>query len=324
MPRRARADFAALDAVASAQRGLVTTAQLHALGLPSSTIHERIRAGGPWTRLLPATYLTSRARPDRSQQREAVRLYAGPGCVITAADALELHGVRRPRATEDWPVHVLIDHALRRASVGCALVERTRRLPDAVWLEGVPVAPVERAVVDLCRRLQSRGDVTAVVARAVQQSGASIDRLEEEVASAPIRHTSLVREAVAAIGAGVASAPEAELRRLWLGSQLPTPLWNPDLFDRTGAFIARPDAYLPDVALAVEVESREFHFESADWLRTMERQARMTARGITVLPYPPSALRERPDQLLAQIDATRRGLVGRQLPDLVVRPRRVA
>lgn len=324
MPRRSRADLTRLDDLAAAQRGLVTAAQLVELRLAPSMIHHRARTGGPWSRILPAVYLTAGGEPNRSQQRVAALLYAGATGVLTGVDALDLLGVRAERRPTPPPVHVLIDHAVRRTSVGFVLVERTRRLPTPTTRDGFAIAPIERAVVDHCRRLQRRGDVTALVARAVQLGNASVPRLEHEVAAAPRRNTALVREAVAAIGDGVASAPEAELRRLVLASALPTPLWNPDLVDATGAFIARPDAYWPDSALAVEVESREFHFEAADWTRTMERQSRMTSRGITVLPYPPSRLRQAPEAVLSEIAATRHALVGRPLPDVTVHPQRTA
>ena len=323
MPRRSRADLSALADVANAQHGLITAGQLRQLGLPSSSINHRVRTGGAWSRLLPGVYLTGREQPDRTQQREAARLYAGDGAALTGVDAIELLGVTPPRSAPR-AVHVLIEHSIRRASVGFVVVERTRRLPLPAIRNGFAIAPIERAVVDLARRLQDRNDVTALVARAVQSGGASVMALRDEVAAAPIRHTALIREAVHAITDGVASAPEAELRRLWLTSPLPVPLWNPDLLGSDGQFIARPDAYLPEVGLAVEVESKEFHFAAADWEHTMRRQGRMTAVGITVLQYPPSRLRREPEHVVAEIAATYRTLLGRRGPDLVARPRLVS
>jgi len=320
MPRRSHADLARLADLVAAQRGLVTTAQLRELGLPSSAVNHRIRPGGPWTRVLPAVYLTTRAQPDRAQQRAAATLYCGERSVLTGVDALELLGVRSPRSATSRPVLVLLDHAVRRNSVAFVEVERTRRLPVPHSHDGHLVAPLERAVVDLSRRLQDRDDVTALVARAIQNGGASVQDLRREVAAAPIRHTALIREAVTAISDGVASAPEAALRRLWLTSSLPAPLWNPDLFDRNGTFIARPDAYVPEVGLAIEVESRQFHFAAADWERTMKRQGGMTSHGITVLQYPPNRLSHEPEQVLSEIAATQRVLSGRPTPDVVVRP----
>ena len=36
-------------------------------------------------------------------------------------------------------------------------------------------------------------------------------------------------------------------------------------------FVAVPDAWWPDVGVAVEVESREWHLSPEDWERTMRR-----------------------------------------------------
>ena len=58
--------------------------------------------------------------------------------------------------------------------------------------------------------------------------------------------------------------------------------------------------------VAAEVDSREYHFDEADWERTMQRHARMTAAGIKVLHFTPWRIRSQPDQVLADIRATLR------------------
>jgi hypothetical protein len=77
---------------------------------------------------------------------------------------------------------------------------------------------------------------------------------------------------------------------------------NPRLFvgDK---FLARPDAWWPDKAVAVEVESKSWHLSPADWERTLARRALMAAEGIVVLPFPPSKLRTAKQQVAREIRA---------------------
>jgi hypothetical protein len=68
MPRRAATDLALIDAITSAQLGLIAMAQLAEAGVSRSTTQRRIRTGGPWSRVLPGIYLVTGGSPDRSQQ----------------------------------------------------------------------------------------------------------------------------------------------------------------------------------------------------------------------------------------------------------------
>ena len=65
----------AVDALIQAQDRIVTRSQLRGLGLPKSTIQSRLRPGGPWQRLLPATYLAQTGPPSLRQLSRAALLY---------------------------------------------------------------------------------------------------------------------------------------------------------------------------------------------------------------------------------------------------------
>jgi hypothetical protein len=95
-------------------------------------------------------------------------------------------------------------------------------------------------------------------------------------------YDALFRRVLAEVAAGIRSAPEAELRELIASSSLPPPLYNPDLY-LNGKFLARPDAWWPQAAVAVEVDSKEWHLLPSDWQRTLRRHRRMTAAGIYVV-----------------------------------------
>lgn len=52
----------------------------------------------------------------------------------------------------------------------------------------------------------------------------------------------------------------------------------------------------------LEIDSREYHFEAADWQRTMQRHLELTTLGFSVVHRPPSALRQ-PRRFVAEVEA---------------------
>lgn len=93
----------------------------------------------------------------------------------------------------------------------------------------------------------------------------------------------------------------------------PAALWNPRLYDRDGAFIAIPDAWFDEVAMAWEIDSKEWHLSPEDYAATVQRRTRMMAAGVIVVQRLPSALRLRPAAVLGDLQAN--------LAHAAVRPR---
>jgi hypothetical protein len=297
---------------------------LERIGIARSTITHRCRSDGPWQRLLPGTVLLHNGPPTRADLRRAGLLYCDgdrPGarrCVLTGLDAVELHGMRNGPAPSG-PVHVLVPAEVRRAGRGRLLVERTERLPDpgpGRW----PLAPVARAVLDFARNSRDRGVVRAVLAEAVQRGACSPQELAVELAAGSDRGSALPREVLAEIGDGVRSPAEAEARLLARRSGLPVPLWNADLYGPDGRFLARPDAWFDDVAMAWEIDSRQWHLGPAEHAATLERRARLTAAGVLVVQHLPSALRQRPDEVLTDLRRSYAHAAARPRPALRVVP----
>jgi hypothetical protein len=94
---------------------------------------------------------------------------------------------------------------------------------------------------------------------------------------------------------GARSAPESELRAILCGSRiLPTVEWNVPLRADDGARLPTPDGWIDDVAVALEVDSREYHLSPEDWQRTLQRHNTLGRYGVLVLHFTPSEIRERP------------------------------
>lgn len=237
------------------QRQVLSRGQAFASGVTASGVQHRTRRGGPWQRLLPGVYLTTSGAPTLEQLAVAAVLYAGPNSLLTGAAALRAY---RMQAPESHQVDVLVPASRQPASRDYVVIHRTQRMPASVGCDGVlRLAPEARAVADAARSLRDLSEVRAVVAGAVQQRRCRIEDLAAELREGPIRGSAQLRKVMQEVIDGIRSPAEADLRRLIITSGLPRPLFNPDLYVG-GQFLARPDAWWPDAAVAVEIDSRRW------------------------------------------------------------------
>lgn len=270
---------------------VVRVADLVALGVARSTIAERCRRGGPWRRLLPGVVKLDNGPVTRDDRRRAALLYARGRALITGADALELHGMERmPRPS--GPVHLLVPDDCRRAGGGRVLAERTARMPQPPpgrW----PITPIDRAALDHTRRLDDRNLVRAVLAEVVQRGRCSPAQLAAELAAGSGRGSALPRAVLQEVSAGVRSVAEADARLALRGCGLPDPQWNVAVLAADGTFLGVPDAWFDEVAMAWEIDSREWHLRPEDYERTVARRAVLMSARIVVMQTLPSALADR-------------------------------
>ena len=304
-----------LDWLLAYQRGVVSSAQALAIGFTVAGLKHRYRPGGPWQRLLPRVYLTSNGEPTSEQLQTAALLYAGRASVITGPAALRWYRLRAPEARR---IDVLVPAARHCSSHSFVTVHRTCRLPDAQTRDlAIGYVAAARAVADTVLRLAARSEVRAIVASAVQQGRCTIAELAAELAAGPVRGSGLFRSVLAEVCDGIRSPAEADFRDLIKKSGLPQPLFNPQLVI-DGALLAKPDAWWPDRALAVEIDSREWHLSPDDWEATMARDGRLRAVGIRVIHVTPRQVRTEPNRVLRTIaDALRSGT---PLPGLITVP----
>jgi very-short-patch-repair endonuclease len=164
-----------------------------------------------------------------------------------------------------------------------------------------------RAVADTVRAIDKRSDARAVVGSAVQKSRCTISQLAAELAAGPIRGSANLRAVLDEVADGVRSAAEGDFHALVRTSSLPKPMFNARLF-ADGVLLGVVDAWWPHAGVAVEVDSREWHFEPAAWEATMRRHSRLTAAGVSVIHVSPKQIRTEPDRIVRDIDAAlRRG-----------------
>ena len=122
--------------------------------------------------------------------------------------------------------------------------------------------------------------------------------------------SALFREALTDVADGIRSTAEADLRDLLLKARLPMPLFNPSVYDGD-TFIAKPDAWWPELGVAAEVDSHEYHMSPEDHARTLARGRRMGVAQMVVLRFTPKQIRSEPAEVINEIRGTLEGARGR-------------
>ena len=291
------------------QVGVIARHQATQAGLTVGELRHRLRLRGPWRALLPGVYMAATGTPTTLQQEMAALLYAGPDSAITGSAALRCHHIR---AELPDCVDVLVPASRKRRDAAFVRVHRTIRMPERIWQAGpVRYALPPRAVADTVRDMASLRDVRAVVADAVQRGRCAIKELAAELGGGPVAGSALFRLALADVADGIRSAAEADLKDLLARSGLPMPLFNPSVYDADGTFIARPDAWWPDLGVAVEVDSHEWHLSPEDHAGTLARGRRMGKHQMIVLRFTPRQIRSEPAEVIKDIREALHGARGR-------------
>ncbi|MEU3493886.1 type IV toxin-antitoxin system AbiEi family antitoxin domain-containing protein [Kitasatospora cineracea] len=328
-----------LEELARRQQNVVTASQLRARGVPARMVSEHCRSGGPWQRLLPRVYLLQDGAPTPEQRMWAALLYAaqnGPagdgareGAVITGAAALALYGfVSVPRLPAVHGVEVLVPRQRRLRDAGQVRIRRTGRVLEARSVHGLAVAPVARAVADAISEWAEQGAfesgrvgpglLRALLREALErEGGCPAAELLAELAEAQLLAVPRVRAAVDELLAARREAAFAELTALAAERGLPVPLPGPELRMRGGTYIAVPDLYWPEAAVAVEVDSelRCVSEGEAAWVRG--GQHRMEYLGVRVVYIGSARLAAERDAVGGEL-AEAYGIGGENVVELVV------
>ena len=274
---------------------MIAASELVELGVPESTVYRRCRDGGPWQLLAPGIVLLHNGAPSVRQLEVAALLHGGPGAVLTGLSAIRHHGLRRgPAATQ---VHVLVPQVRQVRSVRHVLVERTTRMPRPVLRSGLPVAPLDRAVLDAVRRLKDTEEIAALLAEPVQRRMLLAEHLLRELDAGCRKGSATPRVVLRAVVDGVHSAAEFVARDWWLDrSDLPPARFNARVLDERGRFVAIVDVLVEESGFVWEIDSVEAHFSTPEQVEeTARRRRALTAVGLHVLGTRPGQLRGDPE-----------------------------
>ncbi|MGW2261228.1 hypothetical protein ACWCXE_25985 [Streptomyces sp. NPDC001780] len=324
-------------------------ARLREHGVPAGRVAARCRPGGPWQQLLPGVYLLHAGLPTSEERLRAVLLYAGRAepapvpaqpspsgadgaggtagqagtagvgaaasaggpVMITGLAALALHGFSAtPPLSSLHRIDVLVPRTRRLRSTGCARIVRARALPRPEPIGGLPVAPVVRAVADAVADLSEAGPVVTLLTEAVRGGHCEPAAVVRELHQSGLLVRPHVVAAVDTLLAEGRTLAEARLYEMVRAHGLPEPLWNVDLRLPGGPGLGAVDAYWPEQAVAVELDTRAPHpgvhsrtesqagpdDEEARWSATARKREHLERLGITVVHLTPAKLRESPEQ----------------------------
>ena len=306
------------------QRRVLTTAQLRSHGVTAAETNEQCRPGGPWQQFLPGVFLLHPGPPTSEERLHAVLMYAArspvpepaagipaqPGAgephapqrytdaLITGLAALTLHGfASAPPLLSLDRIDVLVPRMRRLRSTGCARIVRTPSLPAPSYVTGVPVAPVPRALADAVAELADAGAVRRLLTEAVRGGHCEPAAVVKELTQARLLNRPHVVDAVDSLLAEGRAIAEDRLYRMVREYGLPDPVWNVDLRLPGGPHLGGLDAYWPDQAVAVELDTRApRQDEDATWSEYARKREHLERLGITVVHITPKKLRDTMDQ----------------------------
>lgn len=303
-----------LDELARRQQNVVTASQLRSRGVPARTVTEHCRPGGPWQRLLPRVFLLQSGRPTPEQRMWAALLYAAQNGlverrgapVITGAAALALYGFASvPGLQFVRGVDVLVPRQRRLRDAGEVRIMRTERALDSRLVHGLACAPVARAVADMLAAPEGLppAAVRDLLREAVADHGCPPRELVAELREAGLLAVPPVRAALDEVLAAARDTAAQRLRELldeWL---LPRPVCAVELRMRGGTFVAVPDLFWPERAVAVELDSdvRCVSEGESAWVRG--GQHRMEYLGVRVVYLSSERLADDPEAVARELRA---------------------
>lgn len=305
-------------------RRVMTASQLRSHGVSSAETNEQCRTGGPWQQILPGVILLHPGPPTSEERLHAVLMYAAkerpagvpsqPGAeqphaptyaeaMITGLTALTLHGfTSAPPLMSQNKLDVLVPRLRRLRSTGCARIVRTSSLPAPQQVTGLPVAPVPRALADAVSELSDAGVVRRLLTEAVRGGHCEPAAVVRELNNAKLLSRPHVVDAVDSLLAEGRAIAEDRLFRMVREHGLPDPVWNVDLRLPGGPHLGGLDAYWPEQAVAVELDTRApRQDEDALWSEYARKREHLERLGITVVYITPKKLREAMEQQAAVV-----------------------
>ncbi|MEU1090011.1 hypothetical protein ABZ401_24855 [Streptomyces sp. NPDC005892] len=282
----------ALPRTPGAELPVVTGAQLRRQGLTAAQVSERCTPRGPWQQLLPGVYLLHTGPAGGRERLRAALLYAArpaagrrgaesghgtsgtpgtsgtdgtgttgaaagaEGAVVTGVAALALHGfAAAPPVPALTHVDVLVPRTRRLRATGFVRVVRAALPPEPLVVDGFPVVTAERAVADVVAGLDAPAAVRLLLTEAARDGHCEPAALVAELSAAKLLGRPVVTRAVELLLAEGRSLAEERLYAMVRVHGLPEPVWNVDLRLPGGPHLGTVDAYWPEEAVAVELDT---------------------------------------------------------------------
>ncbi|AWZ05446.1 MULTISPECIES: hypothetical protein [unclassified Streptomyces] len=280
---------------------VLSLAQLREHGVSASDAAERA-----WQQILPGVFLLHSGPATSEERLHAALLYAGrrgDEAMITGLAALALYRFSSAPALLGLPhIDVLVPNTRRLRSTGQVRIVRAHTPPRPMEVTGLPVAPVARAVADAVAQLSDAGTVRRLLSEAVRGGHCEPAAVVRELTVARLLNRPHVVDAVESLLAEGRAIAEDRLYQLVRGFELPEPVWNVDLRLPGGPHLGGVDAYWPEHAVALEIDTRApRQGEDEEWSESVRKRETLERCGVTVLHITPRKLRDWPEQQAAVV-----------------------
>jgi very-short-patch-repair endonuclease len=270
----------AVARLAERQWGVVSVAQLRALGVGRSAITRRVTAG-LLHRLHPAVYVLGHTALRAEGHRLAAVLACGPGAVLSHRSAASSWGLL---STDQTRIDVTAPRG-RHGAPGIRL-HRSRSLDaqDTTHHQGIPVTTVHRTLLDLAATARP-----SELERALAQSE-RLQLYDHRAIQATIarnnghRGTHVLAQATTRKPRWTKNEWEAEFLDLIRKAGLPEPETN-EAFHVEGHGLCEPDYHWPQHRVIVETDGFETHGTRAAFHADRAKDAVLTASGYRVLRF---------------------------------------
>jgi very-short-patch-repair endonuclease len=284
--------------LAKKQRGVVSRAQLLAVGVTSDSIKHRLRAGR-LHRVHPGVYRAGHTAPIHGAREMAAVLACGNGAVVSHLSAAALLQLL-PYPAKPGPVDITVagrDPGSRRGIAVHRVTVLDER--DVGSVRGVPVTTPARTILDLAAVLSSHSLERALAEAQVRRLVRRPDLVDQLGRNRGRRGTRMLRRVLALEGGPAPTRSDAERRllRLVRAAELPIPRVN----SRLGRY--EVDFLWPEQRLVVEVDSFRFHSPRPRFERDRARDAALAAAGYTVIRVTWRQLVDTPEAVAARIAA---------------------
>lgn len=255
-----------------------------------------------WRSVHRGVYVTHTG-PVTAEQRDWIAvLAAGAGrpTYLAGLSALRVLGFRW---RNHGGIHVLLPAKRRDQNApDGVVVHRTRSLPaqDRNRVTAPPTTTASRSIVDAAQWASSDDEARTIVASGFQQRLVGGDDIDQVLSRMPVAHRrALITRTAKDARDGSESTSELDFIALCRRGGLPEPSRQVVRTDASGRR-RYLDAYFEEWGLHVEIDGGH-HLRVDQWWADMKRQNELWIAGDRVLRFPAWLVRERPDEVIAQL-----------------------
>jgi len=284
--------------LATAQRGVITSAQLAEAGLSTSAISRRV-AAGRLHRLHRGVYAVGHTALPFAARLQAASLACGDQTVICSWSSAASLGISPPCL----PIHVNVPGGRGRRHAGLVVHGAALAPQDVVTRGGLRQTSWARTMLDVAADADLDGVVALLDRSAAQRLAATAPLLDVLARGAGRTGAQRLRQALLIVHPqGVLTRSELERRglRMIRRHRLPTPEVNARLLGYEVDFVWRAQG------VVLELDGGAWHATTTQRERDTRKAANLMSRGWTVLRLTWRQVVHEPTWAAARIDGTLR------------------